>query len=80
MPPAKSNPVDELQRLLLWGREKGFRIGPAVELGDLKLFVTDLRQAKNEKFAMDDDGAPVDGGVYVAAGLKAEDEPVDGTS
>lgn len=40
--------LDELIRLMEYGRTKGFRIGPEVTIGCISVRVADLRQSKKE--------------------------------
>lgn len=69
--------VDDVMRLLLWGRAKGFRIGPIVRVGSATVQVQDIRQAKGEGAGV----APmVDVGIDAEYGLDAGDEPVEGTA
>ena len=43
-PPEPGSPVGQLIYLLEWGRKRGFRIGPEVQIGDVHLQVRDLRE------------------------------------
>jgi hypothetical protein len=45
-PPAPDSPVGQLIYLLEYGRKRGFRIGPRVQVGDTIVEVLDLRQRK----------------------------------
>jgi hypothetical protein len=58
-PPADS-PIYDLMFLLEWGRDRGFRIGPHVEIDGMRVQVADLRQGKIEGVVMPD--APGEGG------------------
>jgi len=69
--------VDDMMRLLLWGREKGFRVGPVVRVGAVTVQIADLRQAKGEGAGMP---AAPDMGIDAEYGLVETDEPVDGTA
>jgi len=58
--------LDELMRLLTFGREKGFRIGPEVTIGCISVKVADLRQVKKEGLVapreltiLEENGAPM---------------------
>lgn len=54
----------QLVALLEYGRRRGFRIGPFVQIGDVRLQVQDLRQDEGRGVAPVDDPGP-----WVAAGL-----------
>lgn len=43
-PPAPDSPVSQIVWLLEYGRKRGFRIGPRVQIGDTVAEVLDLRQ------------------------------------
>lgn len=45
-PPEPGSPLAGVIYLLEYGRKRGFRIGPAVQIGDITVQVQDLRQAK----------------------------------
>lgn len=45
-PPAPDHPVMALIYLLEYARKHSFRVGPIVEIGDLKLQVADMWQAR----------------------------------
>lgn len=70
------NSVDELIRLAAWARERGYRIGPVVELGELKLQLQDLRQPGVETGRAPDD---VVDDAYSAYGYDGS-EPAPGTA
>lgn len=57
--PHPDSPVYDLMFLLEWGRDRGFRIGPHVEIDGLRVQVADLRQGKIEGVVMPD--APTGG-------------------
>lgn len=44
LPPAPNSDVGQLIYLLEWGRQRGFRIGPRVQIGEVVLELADLRQ------------------------------------
>lgn len=69
--------VDHLMRLLKWGREQGIRIGPMVTIGEVSVQVTDVRQAKLEKFSK---GEVEDIEVDILRASGGGDEPAEGTS
>ena len=74
MPRSRSHPdVTALQQLLLWARDKGFRVGPVVEIGELKLYVQDMRQAK----VGDPIGQATEMDVMQEHGV--DEDPVEGT-
>lgn len=79
--PAPAQPsdrdVDDVMRLLLWAREKGFRVGPVVRVGAVTAQVADLRQAKGEGAGQ----APMpDMGIDAEYGLVETDEVVEGAA
>lgn len=43
-PPPPDSPVAQIVWLLEYGRKRGFRIGPTVQIGDTIVQVADLRQ------------------------------------
>jgi hypothetical protein len=45
-PPPPDSPVGQLIYLLEYGRKRGFRIGPRVQVGDTIVEVLDIRQRK----------------------------------
>lgn len=73
-------PDDDVMRaihLLEWGRRKGVRIGPILEVGDVKMQVNDIRQLGVEKLG--GKSGPVDMGPYAEQGLDPDDVPEPGT-
>jgi hypothetical protein len=65
-------------RLLEWARAKGVRIGPTLQVGDVIMQVTDMRQR-----AVDGTGGPADDvpqGPYAEHGLSDDEEPAPGTA
>lgn len=44
LPPAPDSPVMSVIYLLEYGRKRGFKIGPRVQVGDTIVEVSDLRQ------------------------------------
>lgn len=59
--------------LLEYCRQRGFRVGPVVTVGDVTMQVEDIRQAKVEGQSFE-----AEPGLYEIAG--AVDEPADGTA
>lgn len=49
LPPEPNSPVGQLIYLLEWGRKRGFRIGPTVQIGDVILQVRDLREERQDE-------------------------------
>jgi hypothetical protein len=45
-PPQVDSPITAIVWLLEYGRKRGFKIGPTVQVGDTIVQVEDLRQAK----------------------------------
>jgi hypothetical protein len=45
-PPPPDHPVHAVIYLLEYGRKRGFKIGPTVQVGDTIVQVADLRQAR----------------------------------
>lgn len=43
-PPDPGSPVAQIMYLLEWGRQRGFQIGPRVQVGDTIIETVDLRQ------------------------------------
>lgn len=70
--------ADDLMRLLLWGRAKGFRLGPVVRVGNVTVLVGDIRQGKAEGAGMPE--IEPDRGIDHEYGLTMTDEPVEGTA
>lgn len=69
--------VDDVMRLLLWARAKGFDVGPVVRVGGCTIQVDDLRQTKQDGLGS---SAPMpDRTIYEEHGIAADDLPVDGT-
>lgn len=48
VPPADSD-VGQLIYLLEYGRKRGFRIGPTVQIGNVVIQVSDLRQSEGRR-------------------------------
>jgi hypothetical protein len=69
--------VSRFIRLAEWAREKGYKLGPVVTVGDVTAQLVDIRQEKIEGRAMEPAPGEEDGGPY--DGLDAVDEPADGT-
>lgn len=46
--PPPDSPVAHIVFLLEYARQRGFQIGPHVQIGDVKIQVTDLRQAAGD--------------------------------
>lgn len=72
----ESHDVHAVIYLLEYARARGFRIGPVLEIGTVRLQVADIRQA------MHDGPTPTPaepGDFFGAAGLTAKDEPEPGT-
>lgn len=44
LPVDPASPIGQLIYLLEWGRKRGFRIGPTVQIGDTIVQVRDLRE------------------------------------
>lgn len=65
-PPDPSSPVGQLIYLIEWARLRGVRIGPVVEIGDLKLQIQDLRQHEGRRGG----DAEADKGPWAAAGYE----------
>jgi len=63
--------------LLEWARSRGFRIGPELQVGTVKMHILDIRQANRE--GLNEPPVAEPGSAYEAAGLKLEDIPVPGT-
>lgn len=53
MPPNPSADVAATIHLLEYARSRGFRVGPLLHVGSVKLQIDDLRQAKHEKLGGD---------------------------
>lgn len=58
--------VGQLVALLEYGRRRGFRIGPFVQIGDVRLQVQDLRQDRDEGRSVE---LPPDAGPWAAQGV-----------
>lgn len=69
VPPAASD-LAQLIQLLEYGRKRGFRIGPTVQIGALTVQVADLRQDKVERIGTPDENDP---GPWRAAGYEGDD-------
>lgn len=54
-PPSPDSDIGQLIYLLEYGRQRGFRIGPRVQIGDVVLEVADLRQADERGTGSDTD-------------------------
>jgi hypothetical protein len=67
--PAVSQDVRDTIELLLWAREKGFRL-PEVHIGTVHIQVTDLRQPRREGIA------PVARGSIYDEHREEGDEPI----
>ena len=63
VPDPKSD-AGQLIYLLEWARLRGFRLGPTVQIGDLIVQVTDLRQQEGRRGS----GGESDRGPWAAAG------------
>lgn len=46
-PPEAGSTIHQLVWLLEYGRKRGFRVGPTVQIGDVIVQVRDLRQARD---------------------------------
>lgn len=68
--PRPDHPVHALLWLLERARERGFRIGPHVEISGIRVQVADLRQAKIEGVAMPDAPSGDGGGIWAAHGYE----------
>lgn len=78
LPPNPNADVAAAIHLLEYARSRGFRVGPVLEVGSVKMHINDLRQQKNEKLG--GDPRPVDRGIYAEHGLNETDIPADGTA
>jgi hypothetical protein len=67
VPDSKSE-VGQLIYLLEWGRLRGFRLGPTIQVGDLIVQVRDLRQPEGRA----DRDDTTDAGPWAAAGYTDE--------
>lgn len=63
--------------LLEWARKRGFRVGPVLQVGDVKMQISDVRQVKMEGL---DPERVTDLGPYGEFGLDDKDEPAPGTA
>lgn len=66
--PDASSDVGQLIYLLEWARVRGFRVGPTVQVGNLIVQVTDLRQTEGRR----DRDDTADPGPWAAAGYTEE--------
>jgi hypothetical protein len=66
-----SSGVAQIITLLEYGRKRGFRIGPTVQVGDVIVQVKDLKQ--EEAYAIRN--LPNDGSIWDDAGFDGEDKP-----
>lgn len=65
-PPDPADPVARLIYLIEWSRLRGVRIGPIIEIGDLKLQIQDLRQHEGRSSPT----AAADRGPWAEAGYE----------
>lgn len=66
-PPAPQTDTERLIYLLEWARLRGFRLGPNLQIGDLVVQVTDLRQTEGRG-----GGGELDEGPWAAHGHKED--------
>lgn len=72
--PTADHPVMAIVWLMEYGRKRGFKIGPAVKVGDCVVQVRDLRQENSvAAMASDDRGAELDPDSDMAIVLGASD-------
>lgn len=62
--------LDELIRMLEYGRKNGVRIGPEVTIGCISVKVADLRQPKKEGLVRESNAS-----IYHEHGLSEEEDP-----
>lgn len=66
-PPPPDSPAGQIMYLLEWGRQRGFQIGPRIQIGDVTLEAWDLRRTKQN-------AAPEDRGIWAAHGHDEKEE------